>query len=133
MRIVIDTNVLLASVATHGLCEALVKLCLERHELFISEHILNELAKHYAGKFKADPRVVGAAVDLFREAAEVVTPTEIPSDAFGDPDDLPVLGTAVASAADCLVTGDKRLLELGRYRDVRILSPRELYDLIRTR
>ena len=33
MRIVLDANVLLAGFGTHGLCEALVTVCLESHEL----------------------------------------------------------------------------------------------------
>lgn len=53
MRVVLDTNVLLAAIATHGLCQALVTLIYREHVVVLSEHILGEVARHYHGKFKA--------------------------------------------------------------------------------
>jgi len=37
---------------------------------------------------------------------------------------------AVAAAADHLVTGDKYLLRIGEFRGTRIVSPRDLLDLL---
>jgi predicted nucleic acid-binding protein len=45
-----------------------------------------------------------------------------------DPDDLPVLGTAVAGNANVLVTGDDDLLTLREFQGMAILSPREFHD-----
>jgi putative PIN family toxin of toxin-antitoxin system len=42
-----------------------------------------------------------------------------------DPNDDHVIATALAIAADIIVTGDKDLLALGRYRAVRILTARD--------
>jgi predicted nucleic acid-binding protein len=44
-------------------------------------------------------------------------------------DDL-VLATAVAGDAAYLVTGDRMLRSLGRYRNVTILSPREFLTVL---
>lgn len=41
------------------------------------------------------------------------------------PEDDVVLATAVSNKADYLVTGDTKLLRLGTYKGVRIVSPRE--------
>jgi len=49
----------------------------------------------------------------------------------GDADDLTVLGAAIAGHADCLITGDKELLNLGSFRSIAILSPRAFYDPLR--
>ncbi len=46
MRVVLDTNVLVAAFAARGLCEALVAVCLQSHEVVLSEHILAELNKN---------------------------------------------------------------------------------------
>jgi putative PIN family toxin of toxin-antitoxin system len=127
LRIVLDTNVLLAGIATHGICEGLLTLCLRDHRVVLSEHILGELAEHYVGKFKATTEQADVVTVMLRQQCEVVEPAEVPADAFGDADDLPVLGTAVAGRADCLVTGDKRLLGLGAYEGIPLLSHRELY------
>ena len=130
MRVVLDTNVLLAGIATHGLCEGIVTLCFRDHSVVLSEHILNEVAEHYVGKFKASGEQAAAVVETLRKHSDVVVPTPVPIDAFEDADDLPVLGTVVSGQVDCLVTGDKKLLGLGDYQGIPILSPRMFYDSI---
>lgn len=131
MRCVLDTNVLLAGLATHGLCEALLLLCVAEHTVITSEHILSEVAEHFAGKFRATSEQVHQVITTLRAQCEIITPVDIPAVDFADADDRPVLGTAVAAKADCLVTGDKELLALGSYRAIPILTPRACYDELR--
>ena len=78
MRVVLDTNVLLAAIATHGLCQALVTLVFRDHVVILSEHILGEVAKHYRGKFKATKRQADAAVAMLRANGELVEPVTVP-------------------------------------------------------
>lgn len=130
----LDTNVLLAGFATRGLCEALLTLCFRDHEVVLSQYILDEVAEHLAGKFKADAERVAFVISFLHGHAQLVTPTDVPAfthDIFDDPEDLPVLGTVVAGRAACLVTGDKKLLALEQYQGVAILSTRGFYDLSR--
>lgn len=131
MRVVLDTNVLLAAIATHGLCQALVTLVFRDHAVILSEHILGEVAKHYRGKFKATKRQADAAVAILRANGELVEPVTVPLGTVRDKDDLPVLGTAVAGSAAVLVTGDQELLALRLFRGVAILSPRDFYERLR--
>lgn len=131
MRVVLDTNVLLAAIATHGLCQALVTLVFRDHAVILSEHILGEVAKHYRGKFKATKRQADAAVAMLRANGEIVEPVTVSLGTVRDKDDLPVLGTAVAGSAAVLVTGDQELLVLGLFRGVAILSPRDFYERLR--
>lgn len=130
MRVVLDSNVLLAGIATHGLCEGIVALSFRDHTVVLSEHILSEVAIHYAGKFNATAEQTEAVVKMLRKNSHVVVPSHVSTDAFEGADDLPVLGTAVAGTADCLVTGDKKLLRLGGYQGIPLLSPRDFYDRI---
>ncbi len=131
MRVVLDTNVLLAAFAAHGLCEALVAVCFQSHEVILSEHILAELDKHLKGKLKMPADQRRDIENLLREQARVVEPATIPVKVCADPDDLPVLGTAVTGLADALVTGDAELLGLKEVQGVPILSPRAFYDRLR--
>lgn len=131
MKVVLDTNVLLAGLATHGLCESLVTLAFRDHTVVLSEHILSELAKHYVGKFKATSEQTIQVVDVLRTQCEIIQPTLVPDKACDDPDDLPILGTAEACEADYLVTGDQGLLEIGNYKGILIVSPRVFYEIIR--
>ena len=131
MRVVLDTNVLLAGFATHGLCAALLTLVYRDHIVVLSEHILDEVARHYRGKFKATKAQAEAVIGVLRSSSELVQPAAVPRGTLRDKDDLPVLGTAVAGAVSCLVTGDQELLALGGFQGIEILSPRDFYDRLR--
>jgi putative PIN family toxin of toxin-antitoxin system len=127
VRIVLDTNVLLAAFATRGLCEAVFSVCLEGHDLVTSEHILGELGRHLAGKLKLPAKRAKEIVAFVREHAEVVEPAEVAPGTCRDPDDLPVLGTALSGRAELLVTGDAEVLAVGRIGGADVVSPRECH------
>ena len=130
MRVVFDTNVLLSGLLTRGLCEALLDACLgsDEHTVVLSDHILREFERHAVGKLGAPKEEAHQAVEFLRTEAEIVEPADVPPGACRDLDDLPVLGTARAAKADCLVTGDKDLLDLGEFRGIPIMSPRAFFD-----
>lgn len=128
MNVVLDTNVIVAAFAARGLCEAVVNVCLDRHELSTSEYILDEVSEKLAEKLKLPAVRVREIVKFLREHSKVVTPVDIPAGACPDADDLPVLGTLTAAAADCLITGDSELLTLGQFDGIPIFSPRQFYD-----
>jgi putative PIN family toxin of toxin-antitoxin system len=131
VRVVLDTNVLLAGFATHGLCEALLTLVYRDHIVILSEHILEEVSRHYRGKFKATKAQVAAAIAFLRSNSELVEPVAVPRHTLRDQNDLPVLGKAIAGGASCVVSGDKELLAVGSLSGVDILSPRAFYDRLR--
>lgn len=134
MRVVLDTNVILSAAFFPGVCDKLLSHCLMAPgvELVLSEPILREFVEHGTGKLGGSPDWVDAFVKVLRRRATSVEPVPIPSSVFGDPDDLPVLGSAVAANAQYLVTGDKGLLALNTYQEVIILSPRSFYDRLRS-
>ncbi len=132
MRVVLDTNVLLAAIATHGLCQALVTLVYRDHVVVLSEHILAEVAKHHRGKFKATKRQADAVVATLRANSEIVKPAAVPPGVVRDKDDLPVLGTAISGSAVCIVTGDHELLALETFRGIDVLTPRAFYERLRS-
>lgn len=131
MKVVLDTNVLLAGLATRGLCEAVLDLCIEQHTVVLSQHIVDEFARHYHEKFGMTREETKAAVAFLREHAELVEPAPVPPGSCRDPDDLAVLGTGIAAGAACIVTGDRDLLDVGEFQGVPILSPRVFYERVR--
>ena len=128
MRVVLDTNVLLAAFATHGLCEAVLEQALASHQLVLSEHILDGVGRHLAGKFRMPATQAREIVGFLREQAEVVEPAHVRPGTVKDSTDLPVLGTAAAGACDLLVTGDAEILRLREFEGIPIVSPRECYE-----
>ena len=123
MRLVLGTNVLIAAFVSRGHCFDLLEHVARAHELFTSEYILVEFRGKLTGKLRVPEAVVEAAVSLQRARTTVVEPASLDGPVCRDPDDDPVLGTAVAAAADALITGDSELLELGAYRGIAIVSP----------
>ncbi len=128
MKVVLDANVLLAAYGFGGVCLELTALCLAQHDLVLSEHILSEFRTHLQGKFGMNSGQAASIVEHVRAAATCVVPATVKPGACPDPDDLPVLGTLAAAGADCLVTGDKALLELGSFAGHPILSPRQFLE-----
>jgi len=57
--------------------------------------------------------------------ATVVEPAERVAVVAADPADDRVLEAAFEAAADVIVSGDKHLLRIGEWRDIRIVSPAE--------
>ncbi len=128
MRVVLDTNVLIAALIARGVCADLLEHCVLHHELISSEHIFMELEKHLLGKFKYAAEDTAEALELFRSQMEMVVPTALLQPVCRDSDDDVILATAVAANASCIVTGDKDLLVLKRYLHVEILTPSQFID-----
>lgn len=133
MRLVLDTNVLLSAAFFLGVCEKLLAHCFMTPsiQLVLSEHILGEFVEHGLGKLNGTADQIDAAVAELRRRCQIVPPASVPADTISDADDLPVLGAAIAGQADCLITGDRELLNLGSFRSIAILSPRAFYDRLR--
>lgn len=125
MRIVLDSNVVIAAFAARGLCDTILEFCLDSHDVLLSEDLILEISSNLRKKIKITPQVVDKIMNLLRENAEVLIPEHLSSKLCRDPDDLHVLGLAITGKADCIVTGDKDLLVLKKFHNIPILSPRE--------
>jgi uncharacterized protein len=130
MKIVLDANVVVAAFAARGLCEAVLELCLDSHEIILSEHLFAEIHKNLLKKVKLPKKVADQIITWLRENSSVVNPTPLSLKSCRDPDDVPVLGTALAAQADVIVTGDKDLLILKRFRLIPILTPGQFSKLV---
>lgn len=132
MKVILDTNVIIAAFATRGLCSALFELCLDRFEVFLSEPILKETAMHLKGKIKL-PEAQCAIIDAYLRSNCSVSDTDEPDrSACRDKNDLHVLGLAQHVSADFIVTGDKDLLELVRYGGTEIVTPRQFWAVAKS-
>ena len=128
MKLVLDTNVLLAAVLVPGLCRELVTKKLHAHELCCSLELLAEFAEKLESKFNQQP------LDLpfyraYRDRVTMQKPAKLTEPICRDPDDDLVIATALASAARCIITGDKDLLVLKEYGVIKIVSPRQFLEI----
>ncbi len=132
MRIVLDSNVIIAAFATRGLCHALLEYSLENQDVITCEEILGEVKAALLGKVNVPEEVASQVESYLRSSAELVRPAEINVPDLKDLSDLPILGAAVSSGAAYLITGDGELLELNKVSDTRIISPREFWEKMRS-
>lgn len=105
MKIVLDSNVLVAAFATQGLCHGVFELCLDRHEIVLSEEILQETAAALQQKIHVPPLIVAEIMLFLKHHAHYLIPK-----------------------ADYLVTGDKDLTSLKEFERIPIVSPREFWN-----
>lgn len=127
---VLDSSVLIAAMARPGTCTELTDEIARDHTLVLSEFILNEVEAKLQEKFGMSSSHARALVASLRDRGEVVAPTSVPADACRDPDDLPVLGTAVGGQARLLVSLDKDLLALGSFQGIPIAKPGRAFSYL---
>ena len=105
MKIVLDAHVIVSAFAARGLCESLFELCLESHEIVLSEHLLSEIEVNLIKKIKLPVTIIAQITHLLRDQGIFYDPVAVDQRHCRDIDDLKVLGLAVAAQVDCIVTG----------------------------
>ena len=130
MRVLLDTNVLLAGFFSRGLCQSVLDYCADPDHctLITSDPILDEFERIATIKFRVPAEKLAIPVGFLRRHATVVKPALVPADSCPDTKDLHVLGAAVAGSADVLVSGDNDLLRLISFQKIPIISPRSFYS-----
>ena len=131
MRVFLDTNVLVSAFASRGLCAEVLELVLLDHDLVLGRNVVRELEKALREKVKL-PVVRSIEIIEFvsSEATQIVDKAE-PASVNVDAADALVLGEALASRADLFVTGDAALLRLAAIGPLKIVSPRQFWDVLR--
>jgi putative PIN family toxin of toxin-antitoxin system len=136
VRIVLDTNVVISALlwrgAPHQLLQAIrhhpaAQLC---SSPILLEELTDVLMRPAASKrLTAIGKTSHAVLTDYLEAIELFDPVQLPP-VSRDPDDDHVLACALAAHATCIVSGDRDLLTLDPFRDIRILPAREALALL---
>lgn len=131
MRVVLDSNVLVAAVATRGACAELLTHVLARHALGIDANLLGEVERILTTKIRAPADRVQDFVGALRTAGPMLEPIPLEGPVCRDPDDDRILALCRAHRADVLVTGDRDLLVLDPWEGLRIVNPGGFWPLDR--
>lgn len=124
MRVVFDTNVVVAGIVAEGLCREILEIHVPEHTAVLSPVLWNELVATLRRKFRLTPADL-PILALYRQHATWCEPATLAHAVCRDPDDDWVLATALAGDADAIVSGDADLLTLETYSGIEILSPRQ--------
>jgi putative PIN family toxin of toxin-antitoxin system len=134
VRLVLDTNVVVSALLWDGGPRKLLSAGRRGEvELYSSAQLLRELTDvlsrpKFHSKIAASQLSVDQIVDLYAELAALVRPVPVPR-IVSDPDDDAVIATALAAKADLIVTGDKALLSIDTYENLRVVSVAEALRL----
>lgn len=126
MKVVFDTNVLIAAFVSEGICsKLLLRARKKQFKLITCPFIMEEFERVLHKKFSATQEEVRAATMLLSEAAEAIAqPLPKVTGVCRDAEDDNILACSVAAEADYLVTGDSDLLGLKRFKGIPIITPR---------
>lgn len=129
MKAVFDTNIFISAFVIPGSQgeRAFLLAQQKRFELYTSVAILTETASKLREKFNQSEEDVKHALTIIARAAEVLKPTLKLSVLKDEPDNR-ILECAIESSADIVVTGDRHLLKLRKFRSFSIIR---LADLLR--
>jgi uncharacterized protein len=132
LRVVVDTNVLVSALIGHGKPRRLVVQLLEQHQVVSSHQMLAELADVLSREKFAEVSKshIGLFLSILVGKATLVTVKHTDRVVSEDPDDDIVLATGVEGKATHIVSGDSHLLNLGKFREVKIVTVKEMLDLI---
>ena len=125
MKIVLDTNVLIAALIARGFSHQLLEHCARRHTLFTSDFILDETQEKLIEKFSYSSEIAAEAASVLRSRMTVVSASKLDERVCRDSDDDNILAAAIIGKCDCIITGDKDLLVLKQYLGINIFSPRD--------
>ena len=127
MKVLLDTNVLVAAFLSRGACHELVEHCSSNHEVVASEQILEELGRTLVRKARIPPPRVDEALALLRARFTLAPSPPLDNSVSRDADDDLVLSAAREGGCFCIVTGDAHLLELGSWGGIEILTPKDFW------
>jgi len=137
LRAAIDANVFAS--ATHNPKSPPAKIIhawfKDRFQLILSPAILAEIRRvmQYPRIRKASAWTgveVAELISLLETNAEIQVPGALDLKVVRDPTDDKYMVAAVEGRADYIVSGDKDLLDLSRYEDIEIVSPRQFLQIL---
>jgi uncharacterized protein len=136
LRVVLDTNILVSAILSKSSAPTqIVDAWRARKFLVISsEAAIFEVGKvlkdlHIIGKYRITEEQMDVLAHLLRSDALLVPGQEDVAGAIpADPTDEIFLSIALDGEARIIVSGDKHFLDLGTYRDIKILTARQFLE-----
>lgn len=129
MRLVLDTNIVIAALLWHGPPRQLLDKIIDRSdiELYSSSLLLSELSEvllrpRFAQRINVAGLAVTALLADYADLVATVVPTPLSERVSRDPDDDEVLACAIAANADAIISGDQDLLTLKIFQGIPILT-----------
>lgn len=133
VKVVFDTNVWVSIFMKKVLSQEFSRILSGETNVYITNEIMTEISKVLLYPRIAEILQVSGVNSrgILRTIAtsSTIVNTKIKLHIIEeDPADNKILECALTTGADIIVTGDKHLLKLGKFRKTRILTPRDFLD-----
>ncbi len=130
--VLLDTNVLVSAFVFGGKPQELLRLVIGKQiKGVISPPLIMELTGVLFGKFRFDTANLVLLEKKIRKYFQCVYPSKTIKVLRDDPDNR-VLEAALAGNCAYIITGDKELLALRRFKRVVITTPAKFLEILRT-
>ena len=119
-----DTNVLISALVGHGKPRRLLTELLKRHQIVSSPPMLAEFVEVMSReKFAEVGRSrLASFLSILVRRTTIVSVKHTRRVIAQDPEDDMVLSTALKGNASCIVSGDEHLLDLKRFKGVKVVT-----------
>lgn len=129
MRVLIDTNILISALVYGGKPQDIFELVIIKQITGITSLLLLvELVETLTRKFNFSSEKVYQIERKIRKNFKFVRPIKT-LDVVRDKDDNRVLEAAVEGRCDFIITGDKDLLSLGEFENIKIVTPAQFAEI----
>lgn len=129
LSVVLDTNVIVSAIVFGGKPRSIVDLVVKKELRAISSPLLlAELGDVLHKKFRVSELEANKIERQIRKNFVMVYPTTAIHVLTDEPDNR-VLEAGIAGKSNYIITGDKELLKLKRYKKIEIRTPGEFLDL----
>lgn len=133
IKVVFDTNVLISSLFWSGNPRRCILLARRKHvSAFTTQPILGELHDKLIERFKYKPNEAKQVIDDIKTYTNVVIPCKALRLIHADPEDNKIIECAVEAEANHIVSGDKHLLNLEKYKEIKIVSPADFLEAFKS-
>ena len=129
MKIVLDSNVIIAAFTSRGLCNSIFELCIEKYKITISTYILDEVSNILGKKFNIPQNKISEILFYLKEFCTLENYKKIDEQISRDNDDDEIISLALDNSVNYIITGDKDLLILKKYKSIKFVTPREFWEI----
>ena len=108
----------------------MVDHCVHEHEPYTTAFILSELQKVFREKeFRFAGNALGSLLEFINRFYILGQTAKSADKVCRDPNDDQILADALINRVDVIITGDKDLLDLKKYKAIRLLAPKDYWML----
>jgi len=131
IKVVFDTNIFISGLFWSGLPNRLWFLAkFGSFELLVSDPILKEIERSLTRKFSYNEVEASQVTRTIKSFSRIVYPKKVINRIKEDPSDNRILECAFEGGAKYIVSGDKHLLAVEKYKSISILTARDFLSFL---